>query len=218
MRAPIVILALIATPFLADVSAAQGTAASKKDKDNKKKDECLMPGLRKGHEAVDWILKHFDGKDCKPAPTPDPTPAPTPTPDPTPAPTPTPDPTPAPAPDPTPAPAPAPGPVGSISGVVFDDNDWSGMPDAGEVLLSGWTVQLLSNGAVVKSTTTNANGEYMFTNVAAGSYLVCTVMKTGYSAVPLFGNADCPNGRGHAVTINIDMVLWEGLMFGYNAI
>jgi Cna protein B-type domain. len=101
---------------------------------------------------------------------------------------------------------------------VFDDNDWSGMPDSGEVRLSGWTVQLFSNGAVVKTTTTNANGEYSFTDVAAGSYQLCTVMKSGYTEIPGQGTMDCATGRGYDVSINIDMVLWEGLMFRYNAI
>jgi hypothetical protein len=218
MRVPIVILALVATPFIADVSQAQGKAHSQKEKDNRKKDECLMPGLRKGHEALDWILKHFDSDDCQPAPTPAPAPAPTPTPTQAPPPAPTPTPAPAPTPTPAPAPAPAPGPTGSISGVVFDDNDWSGMPDPGEVRLSGWTVQLLLNGTVVQSTTTNANGEYSFTGVTAGTYVLCTVMKTGYSEIPGQGTTDCSTGRGYDVTINIDMLLWEGLMFRYNAI
>ena len=101
--------------------------------------------------------------------------------------------------------------------MVFDDNDWSGMPDDGEVRLSGWTVQLLSNGNVVKSATTNANGEYSFSDVAPGSYLLCAVMKPGYSEIPGQGTAACSGGAGYAVTVNIDMLLWEGLMFRYNA-
>jgi hypothetical protein len=217
MRVPIVILALVATPFIADVSQAQGTANSNKGKDNKK-DECLMPGLRKGHEAVDWLLKHFDGKDCKPVPppTPTPTPDPTPTPTPDPTPTPTPDPTPTTTPDPTPAP----GTVGAISGVVFADDDWSFMPDPGEALLSGWTVQLISNGTVVKSTTTNANGEYSFTGIVFGDYNVCVVMKPGYSQVPNSQlDATCANGNGRHTPINDrDGVAWEAVNFGYNAI
>src|SRR5688572_7086560 len=97
MRVPMVILALVATPLIADISA-QGKSAKPA-----KKDECLMPGLRKGHETLNWILKHFDSKGCHmPAPEPAPVPAPTPAPAPAPAPAPTPDPTPAPAPEPTP--------------------------------------------------------------------------------------------------------------------
>src|SRR5215211_3329462 len=109
MRVPIVILALVATPFIADVSAAQGQSAAAKSKD-----ECLMPGLRKGHELIDWIAKHFD-KSCKPVvPPPPPPPAPTPDPVITPDPTPLPDPTPTPTPDPTAT-------TTSVTGMVFDD-------------------------------------------------------------------------------------------------
>ncbi|NUP72985.1 MAG: hypothetical protein HOQ16_17375, partial [Gemmatimonadaceae bacterium] len=127
----------------------------------------------------------------------------------------TPDPTPAPAPAPAPAPS---GPLGSISGIVFDDNDWSGMPDPGEVRLSGWTVQLFSNGIVVKSTTTNANGEYSFSDVPAGNYMLCTVVQAGYKEIPGQGDVDCATGRGYNVSIDVGIVLWEGLMFRYNAI
>jgi hypothetical protein len=210
MRVPIVILALVATPLIADVSSAQGTANSQKGKVNKK-DECLMPGLRKGHESIEWIFKQLGAKDCNPVPPPAPTPdpTPTPTPDPTPDPTPT--------PEPTPDPAPAPGTTGSISGVVFLDLDWSYMPDPGEPLLSGWTVQVISNGAVVTSTTTNAAGEYSFTGLAFANYTVCVVPKAGFGQVPnpqLDGT--CANGSGRYTPVNgMDGVLWEAVNFGY---
>jgi hypothetical protein len=213
MRVPIVILALVATPFIADVSAAQGKASNSGKGSNTKKDECLMPGLRKGHAAVDWILTHLD-KACVPAPDP----TPTPTPDPTPTPTPTPDPTPTPTPDPTPTPVPA-GPVGSITGVVFADDDWSYMPDAGEALLSGWTVQLISNvtNAVVKSATTTGNGQYLIKDIPAGDYRLCVVPMPGFAQVPAPQfNIDCSSGRGHHTPINASNTAWEGLNFGYN--
>jgi hypothetical protein len=212
MRVPIVILALVATPFIADVSAAQGTANSQKAKE-KKKDECLMPGLRKGHEALDWILKHLDGKNCSQTETPPP--APTPTPDPTPVPDPTPTPDPTPVPDPTPTPAPD-NTLGSFSGTVFEDLDWSFMPNDGEPRLSGWTVQLLSNGAVVKSAATTGTGDFLFSDVPVGSYTLCVVPKAGYAQVPAPQfNATCANGQGHAVAVNVDSRIWEGMNFGY---
>ena len=144
MRAPFVILALVATPFITEVSAAQGRAVAGKAH---KKDECSMPGLRKGHELLFWIAKHLD-KDCAaPAPTPDPVPAPTP--DPTPAPTP--DPVVVPPTDTAPAPAPQPAGTGtSVTGTVYIDSDYSTMPNPGEPRLAGWTIQLVSNGTVVQ--------------------------------------------------------------------
>ena len=218
MRFPIVIMALVATPLIADVSAAQGKANAQKAKDNAKKDECLMPGLRKGHEALDWVLKHFDSKDCVQTPPPPPPPAPTP--DPTPVPAPTPDPTPVPAPAPDPTPAPAPGSTGSISGVVFQDLDWSYMPDPGEPLLAGWTVQVISNGAVVRSTTTGAAGDYSFTGLPFADYIVCVVPMAGFGQVPAPQlDATCANGSGkHTPISGLDGVLWEGVNFGYYAL
>jgi hypothetical protein len=214
MRAPIVILALVATPFLADVSQAQAKANGKKN-NGVASNECLLPGLRKGHEALDWILKHFDSKGCEQTPPPPPPPAPTP--DPTPVPTPT--PTPTPTPDPTPAPGPQPAGTGtSITGAVYADLDWSFMPDFGEPRLAGWTVQLINNGVVAKSAVTDANGEFKFMDVVAGSFNVCVTPKAPYVQVPSTTfNAACPSGQGYLTTVStVDInVMFEGLNFGY---
>jgi hypothetical protein len=175
MRVPMVILALVATPFIADISAAQGKSASKPAK----KDECLMPGLRKGHAAPGWVSKHAD-RACAPTTTPT-----------------------------------EPAATTSIAGLVWDDRDWSYMPDAGEGL-SGWTVQLLSNGAVVSSVSTDANGSYKFTGVGAGTYQVCVVPQANFNQIgPAFGTA-CPNGMGYSAPIvNPADGMWEGMDFSY---
>ena len=217
MRAPFVILALVATPFITEVSAAQGKSAAGKAH---KKDECSMPGLRKGHEMLFWIAKHLD-KDCAaPAPTPDPVPAPTPDPTPAPTPAPTPDPVVVPPADTAPAPAPAPQPAGtgtSITGLLYNDADYSGMPSPDEARLSGWTVQLISNGVVTKTVSTDANGVYSFLDVVAGSYSVCVTPKAGFNQIsPSYGNT-CPTGLGYQATVTqYDLnVIFEGLDFGY---
>ncbi len=212
MRAPFVILALVATPFITEVSAAQGRAVAGKAH---KKDECSMPGLRKGHELLFWIAKHLD-KDCAaPAPTPDPVPAPTP--DPTPAPTP--DPVVVPPTDTAPAPAPQPAGTGtSVTGTVYIDSDYSTMPNPGEPRLAGWTVQLVSNGSVLRSTVSDANGVYTFLDLPAGDFLVCGPATAGYVSLPAPGQKDvCPNGtQGYPVNASSTMPYgWEGLDFGY---
>ena len=213
MRVPIVILALVATPFIANVSAAQGKNASSQAKS---KDECLMPGLRKGHETLDWIMTHLD-KACTPAPTPVPTPVPAPTP----APTPSPDPTPAPLPEPTPAPAPAPAPSDatgvSATGTVFVDYDWSSMPGSDEPALAGWTVQLIKNGAVAMSTTTDATGTFLFKDLRVGDYLVCVTPKAGFAQTVPPSSLACPSGMGYQVVATLvdANTVYEGLMFGY---
>jgi hypothetical protein len=210
MRAPIVILALVATPFIADIAAAQGKSAPKV------KDACAKPGNRKGQERIEWIRKHADPS-CTPTPTPDPTPAPTPTPTPTP----TPAPTPTPTPDPTPAPSTNPPPADAtgtgITGTVFIDLDWSEVPNPGEPRLSGWTVQLMANGAAAMTVTTDADGVFKFNNVRAGTYTVCITPKTNFAQIgPSYGVA-CPSGTGY--TANVTMydlnVTFEGLDFGY---
>ena len=63
----------------------------------------------------------------------------------------------------------APG-TASIWGMNFNDLDNNGVNN-GEPGLPGWTI-VLTNGAVTKTTTTNAQGWYSFTNLAPGSYTV----------------------------------------------
>jgi hypothetical protein len=221
MRVPMVILALVATPLIADISAAQGKSAKPA-----KKDECLMPGLRKGHETIDWVLKHFDTKGCQmpaPDPVPVPAPTPTPTPAPAPAPTPTPDPIPEPTPEPTPEPAPAPAPGGtgvSITGTVFLDLSWDYMPNESEPKLSSWTVQLISatSGSVVQSTSTGGNGMFVFKDVPVGQYRVCVTTKAGFEQYPMPKQTEsCPTGLGHFAPVSmLDMnTVQEGVDFPY---
>src|SRR5690349_12816911 len=73
---------------------------------------------------------------------------------------------PAPVPPPPPPPPPSSPPTGSNSakGLVFEDVDGNGIWDkfGGEMGLAGWTVQLLWNGQVINSATTDANGVYQF--------------------------------------------------------
>ncbi|MEJ8851345.1 SdrD B-like domain-containing protein [Variovorax rhizosphaerae] len=57
----------------------------------------------------------------------------------------------------------------------------NGIQDAGEAGLAGVSVRLLdSTGAVVATQTTNANGNYLFTSLVAGSYSVQVVGANGY--------------------------------------
>jgi hypothetical protein len=176
MRAPIVILALVATPFIANIAAAQGKSSAAKD-------ACAKPGNRTGQERKEWIQKHSD-KSCQPVPTP------------------------------------TPGATGtSITGTVFIDLDWSEVPNPGEPLLPDWTVQLLANGAVVMTATTDANGVYKFANVSEGNYTVCVTPKTNFSQIgPSFG-VSCPSGTGYSVSATMynANVAYEGLDFGYYA-
>ena len=55
------------------------------------------------------------------------------------------------------------------------------MQDAGEAGLAGVTVKLLNNaGSVVATTTTDANGNYLFNNLTPGDYSAQVVAPSGY--------------------------------------
>jgi large repetitive protein len=61
-----------------------------------------------------------------------------------------------------------------VSGTVWRDNDHDRILDPGEAVVQGWTVQLIrtdaagNNPVVVATTTTNALGQYSFTNLPPG--------------------------------------------------
>ena len=107
--------------------------------------------------------------------------------------------------------------------VFFDLND-NGTRDATEVGLSAVTVKLYADnnndnvvdGAALQTTTTDGNGFYRFTNLAAGNYIVGVVVPNGYRSSTLSGvdpdnNVDLDdNGnntlfsgeiRGNAITL-----------------
>jgi uncharacterized membrane protein len=73
----------------------------------------------------------------------------------------------------------------SISGTVFKDTSGSGVLTSCEAGLAGATVFLDANNNGVfaagdKTATTDANGNYSFTNLAAGTYHVVEVLPTGF--------------------------------------
>jgi CSLREA domain-containing protein len=70
---------------------------------------------------------------------------------------------------------------GEIRGVKFNDEDGDGTKDGGEPLLQNWTIELrdLASGQL-QSTTTNAAGEYAFTGLPPGTYVVSEVNQLGW--------------------------------------
>jgi len=70
----------------------------------------------------------------------------------------------------------------SIGDKVWVDANANGVQDTGEVGLSGVTVKLLDTaGTVLTTTTTNASGNYLFSNRLPGDYAVQVVAPTGYT-------------------------------------
>ena len=76
--------------------------------------------------------------------------------------------------------------TGAVSGTVFDDANWNGNNDAGEVGLPGVTVYIDANnngkldpGEV--STTTDAAGRYTIGGLVPGQYVIREVLPLGYA-------------------------------------
>ncbi len=68
----------------------------------------------------------------------------------------------------------------TIGDYVFEDVNKNGIQDAGDLPLANVSVILKDNlGNVVQSTTSDSNGNYSFTNVAAGTYKVQFVTPVG---------------------------------------
>lgn len=60
----------------------------------------------------------------------------------------------------------------AIGDVVWIDTNRNGVQDAGEPPLAGVTVELIQDGVVIATTTTDVNGRYVFDNLPAGTYQV----------------------------------------------
>ncbi|HVZ76139.1 MAG TPA: SdrD B-like domain-containing protein [Candidatus Paceibacterota bacterium] len=73
----------------------------------------------------------------------------------------------------------------SISGTFYNDQNGNDKQDASEPGLAGWTVWLHSgkgyNAPITATATTDANGHYAFSNLAAGTYFVEEQEPTGWN-------------------------------------
>jgi SdrD B-like protein len=83
-----------------------------------------------------------------------------------------------------------PPPSGQIGDFVWSDDNNNGIQDAGEAGLAGLTVTL--GGDASATTTTDANGLYLFTGLSAGNYTVTVGTPNGYGVSPSFQGGD-PN-------------------------
>jgi protocatechuate 3,4-dioxygenase beta subunit len=70
---------------------------------------------------------------------------------------------------------------GSIGDTVWEDLNYNGIRDSGENGIANVTVRLLdSNNNVLATTLTNSSGNYLFSNLNAGSYRIEVVEPSGY--------------------------------------
>ena len=94
------------------------------------------------------------------------------------------------SPPPPPPPPPPTSGVG-ISGTVYNAASFTG--------LSGWTVQ--ASGPATASAVTDGDGNYTFTGLPAGTYLVCEVLQAGWLQTTPSSGVTCPTGFGYRFTL-----------------
>ncbi len=76
--------------------------------------------------------------------------------------------------------------LGSISGMKFNDLNGNGTKDIGEPGLAGWTISI--SGPASANTVTDANGNYSFANLTAGTYTVSETQQGGWTQTAPAGN------------------------------
>jgi len=72
----------------------------------------------------------------------------------------------------------------AIGGIKFEDLNFNGVRDPGEPGLAGFTITLTSTaagGPAARSVVTDANGNFIFNDVAAGSYTLSETLRQGFS-------------------------------------
>ena len=113
---------------------------------------------------------------------------------------------------------------GVIGDRVWNDNDGDGIQDSGESGIEGVVMTLSdANGVLVTTATTNANGDYLFTNVMFGNDYVVSIgladpALTGYSPSPLVnvaGDQSESSYVGHPVSLNAQNTTVTDVDFGF---
>lgn len=78
------------------------------------------------------------------------------------------------------------GTTSSITGLVYEDLNSDGIKDPTEQVIPNVTVTLLNqSGGVVGNTLTGTDGRYLFSNLAAGTYMVLETNLAGYQSTTL---------------------------------
>ncbi|MBF6641155.1 carboxypeptidase regulatory-like domain-containing protein, partial [Flavobacterium sp. J49] len=106
--------------------------------------------------------------------------------------------------------------LGSIGNFVWNDTNANGIQDSGETGIAGVTVQLLnSSNVVIATTTTNANGNYLFSGLIAGTYTVtfstpnCYLSSPASTPISTVNNSDAVGG----VVSNIVLAVGQNITY-----
>lgn len=108
---------------------------------------------------------------------------------------------------------------GEIHGLKFNDLNGDGVHDANEPVLPNWTITLHGPNNQVQTAVTDANGEYWFMGLPAGSYIVAEVvppptwngqtMDQWMQTAPSSGTFSVTLGSGQVVS-GLEFGNWQG--------
>lgn len=104
-----------------------------------------------------------------------------------------------------------------LGNYVWYDKNNNGVQDAGEAPIANATVRLYADangdnapdGAAVANTSTNANGEYSFTGLTPGNYIVGVVPPAGYTASATTGTSAAPDNDNNTDNNGVAIVSGE---------
>ena len=109
--------------------------------------------------------------------------------------------------------------VGSISGTKYNDFNANGRPDAGEVPIPNWQIYLDINNngrpdVNEPSTLTNAQGNYIFVNLPAGTYRVREVQQPNFRQTTPNPAPIAITSGSNATSINFGNQFFAGTISG----
>jgi hypothetical protein len=90
---------------------------------------------------------------------------------------------------------------GSIQGFVYTDNDFDGVFDAHEFGLPDFVITLTSaDNTITRTTTSSADGSYVFSNLPAGNYRIAQTQKSGFGDASISLGKVLPGGTSRGTS------------------
>ena len=110
----------------------------------------------------------------------------------------------------------------TLGGEIFNDANSDGLLDNGEAGISGVTVKVFAQGGstALETTTTDAGGNYAFTNLAAGNYFVEVTQPAGFAnASPVVDTTpnDYSVGTNYGLPVSSGVVSTNVITIAYDA-